>query len=136
MSQFHFNISPWMLKSINNKYCSKCQESIIKENIIGIGIREFKNKLVIFLEHLCKCGYKEVTPVIKKNMTIEEMCYSLLEESQNRKAIHISQHLELPTEKMTPISQKEADEFIKFLKDVPNHDLFMKHIGDLPVDDN
>jgi hypothetical protein len=138
MDPFYLNISPWMFESLNERECSECHIPIAKEFITGIGVREFKDKNILYLEHTCKkCGHKEITPVInKKKYSLEEMCYSILEAIQYQKSISISKNIEESSaSNINPISKKEADAFIKFVRKVKNHDLFMDHISKPPTDD-
>jgi len=125
----------WMIEELKGRQCDKCSQSITKENIIAIGIRDNNANKTIYMEHQCpKCKYREMTNCGgDKRGTLEELCYALLEELQLRKRAEKAKlarkNARINKQGMSkPWTNKEVEEFKKFIGKCDSHDQFLEYI--------
>jgi len=126
---YHY-VPHWMSSELKNRFCTKCGKHIQKQNIIGIGIRNSENKSILYIEHKCpKCNYREITIAPKKNGTIEELCYIILDGVNQRKTLERSK-IFYDKQKITQdkISKTEVDDLVKFMNSSKTYDEFLKYI--------
>ncbi len=131
--RLNYWIPKWMSDVINRRVCSKCKKKARSIDVIAIGIRELNTgKSCLYSEHQCsKCSHRSLTLFDKndkrKTGTLQEMCFTLLESIKNKKRIETARQL---TEKMqNDMSDQNVNKFLKFLRNVPTHDEFLRHIG-------
>lgn len=127
-------VPDWMLYNTQSKVCPDCSRTYEKCDIKSMGLRENdKKECDMYIEHKCPaCSHSSVT-VFKNdhNVSVEELCYALLEQIKNRKIKTMTMHrenhlLSLPGAKM---STKEFNDLLKTVKKATNHEDFMKKIG-------
>lgn len=131
----HYYLPYWTQKQLSKEKCIKCGFSkITKECAIAIGLREKDGTQCLFLEFKCpKCEYRQISiPKHDKTITIEKLCYLLLEEMQNKRRIAYAKSVEKSklTSRMT---DREIKAFIKRFRAMSSHDDFLKEIRANPL---
>lgn len=128
---FHRNVPSWMIRYLAQAKCSKCNGPIRKAHITAIGVRGQDDQTVPYVEYQCPCcnhrAMKSFGGQVKG--TIEEICYMLLEEFQNKKRIRQSQSVQ---ERSGPHSDMTDDEIKKFLDNMSKFETYvdlLKEIG-------
>ena len=128
--RMNYWIPKWMINTIERRMCLKCKNPIKSTDVIAVGIRELESgKSSLYSEHECsKCSHRSIILHDKeKTGTLQEMCFTLLDSIKIKKKMETALRL---TEKIKgDMSDKSVKKFLKFLKEVPTHDAFLKHIG-------
>lgn len=132
----HKSVPNWMIKAVTGSACNECNESIYKEDILGLGVKEINKEgsVSIFVEYQCHgCNHAARMNFSSQTGRIEEMCYLLLDEIQKKRRVHKSRELD---EEKRPKSQvagqitdEETKRFVKSMNDLESFDDFLKLIG-------
>lgn len=127
---FFYNVPSWMIRYISGERCSECGTPVSKKNIIAIGIRQHQNQATPYIEHECsKCKFRAITSFGgHKKGTLQELCYMLLEELQNKNKIRVAIETE-GIRKKTKMTDKEVSDFLKRLDKATTYDELLKEIG-------
>jgi hypothetical protein len=128
---FHHNVPSWMIRYLSHTQCSKCSTRIKKKDIVAIGIREYeKNSATLYIEHKCpECGFRSMKSFGERAQgTVEELCYMLLEELQNKRRVQQARGREggIPATEMT---DAEVQAFLDSLNKYENYTDLLKEIG-------
>ena len=129
--KFHYWLPSWMKIVIRKRKCSKCNYPINDQDIIAVGIRELQGRKqsCLFTEHQCsQCLHRSITTFGKEKIgTIQGMCFTLLDSIERKKKLEKAHRI---TEKFKDeMSDKNVNDFLKFLYNVESHDEFLKKIG-------
>lgn len=128
------SIPNWMVSSVKNSNCNRCDENLVKEDILGIGLKEIEpGKHILFVEYKChSCDHAARINFSSQTVTIEGLCYLLLEEMQKKKMLEKSKQLPKGLKsihkKTDSIGEKEVQEFLKNMDAVETFDEFLKLI--------
>lgn len=126
----HYWIPAWMKTVIKQRTCSKCNYAVSTKDVIAVGIREIRTKKsCLFAEHQCsKCNHRSITTFGREKIgSLQDLCFVLLESIRTIKKLEKAKKL---TEKIqNDMSDKKIGEFLEFIRNVPTHDEFLKHIG-------
>ena len=131
---FHYWLPEWVQNSLNHKICGKCSKKYSNKDIVAIGIRESEseenNYCSFYVEHKCSsCDYRSLITLNKqKEVSLENMCFTILEGIRKRKLTEKSRAIKKNTNQ-NPISDKEMKNFIKFVNNTKTHEEFLKGIG-------
>jgi hypothetical protein len=134
MSNFYRSLPHWMISSVDNKDCPQCRKVLRKNSIIGVGVKTLGEELnSLYVEYKCKqCKYiARVSFELQIKHPVEELCYTLLDEINKRKASLTAKKItkkELIRKKQGPISDKEAQDFVKRMNDSNNFDELLRLI--------
>lgn len=127
---FYRNVPAWIVRYMANAKCSKCEHPVKKNNITAIGVRGQEEHNVPYIEYQCeKCNHRAMKSFgghIKG--TIEEICYMLLEESQNKNRIRQSKSNEGPRKLSGEMTD---DEVSKFLSNMEKCETFMDLLNEI-----
>jgi len=130
----HFQIPHWIIKgSINNKLCANCNNKIKREHVIAMGIRTSGNDATLFLEYQCqKCKYREIITITSdtnKSMTIEDLCFLLLDSIQKQKETQSALSCNKKKKKSGgKITDKEVSQFLEFMNRSEHYEDLLKHL--------
>ena len=131
MSNFYNSVPMWMVKSVHGKLCNKCDNVLKKENITGIGILD--NEIAtLFVEFICpSCKYaSRITFSGEKKGSVEQMCYFILEEIQNKRRTSRSRKIaKISSEVKGEMTDTEVGEFINKMNSSESYNEFLKLIG-------
>lgn len=127
-------IPKWILKgSIDKKLCTQCDCKIKKEQVIAIGIRTFNGNSILFLECQCyHCKYREVINVTNddhKSLTVEDLCFLLLESVQKQKSMQKSVSRKKKKKSGGKITDKEVSQFLEFMNKSEHYEDLLKHLN-------
>jgi len=128
---FDYWIPYSILVSINKTHCTQCQVSHKRGMIEAYGVRKddrINTSSVFFVESKCTCGFRMIRQYKTGPKNFKELLIVLLEEVQKREELELSMDTaEYTTGK---ISDKEANDFIRFLKKKnTSHEDFYVQIG-------
>jgi len=128
----HHSIPNWMIKAVVATNCRECDQSIIKDDIVGMGVKEVgkEGKVNIFVEYQCHgCKHAARMNFSSQTASVEEICYLIIDEVQKKWRTQKAQSVDngnLPKSKMTAAETKK---FIKKMNSLENFDDFLKLIG-------
>jgi DNA-directed RNA polymerase subunit RPC12/RpoP len=130
---FHQNVPSWIIKYLNYTQCNKCSQKIKKQDIVAIGIRGVDNETTLYIEHKCpNCSHRAMKSFgshIKG--TLEELCYLLLEEGQNKRRIQQAYVNETKKINRTQMTENEIKTFLDNLNKCETYMDLLKEIGAL-----
>ena len=122
----------WVLNIVDKLLCNNCKKQISSEDIIATGIRKIsENKHVIFIEYQCKhCLFRQVVAMDNKISNIQGLCFVLLDNIRKIRLLENAfRRKRTKPQKLGKISDKEVNDFIKFVNKSKNYDEFLQHIG-------
>ncbi len=129
---FHLFVPQWMIRVIEKRKCSKCDNPLRREYIQAVGVRELKkvNGFVFFVEHCCgECDYVVCTNLThEKTGNLEDLCYAMIEQMHNNKKIQRAKDVE-SGKRSDVIQDYEVNECLRFLAKTKTHEDFLKFIG-------
>lgn len=129
--KLHKSLPNWMIATVNRSCCSECNNQLVREDILGIGIKEIGvNQIIMFVEVQCpKCNHAARLNFSSQPGAVEDICYLLLDEIQKKRRIQKSKELECDVKDGSLISEKETSEFIKNMNESETFEEFLKLIG-------
>ncbi len=129
---FHLFVPQWMIRVIEKRKCSKCDNPLRREYIQAVGVRELQKEegYAFFVEHCCaKCDYAVCTNLThEKAGNLEDLCYAMIEQMHNNKKIQRAKDVESDNENGR-MGDSEVKECLRFLKNTKSHEDFLKFIG-------
>lgn len=129
---FHLFVPQWMIRLVEQKQCSRCNNPVQRDHIHAAGVRELKKGVgfTFFVEHSCpKCDYAVSTNFThEKTGDLEDLCYNMIEQMHRNKQVQKSIEIE-SGKKAESIQDSEVDECLKFLKNSDTYEDFLKFIG-------
>lgn len=118
----------WVLSGLRGRQCTKCEAHINKQHIVAIGIRQMSDNYTIYVEHTCpNCKWREITNFDRGKVSIEELCYILLDGIKRIREIEKAQQTESKTD-TSKISDKEVKTLLDFMNGNNSYNEFMKFI--------
>lgn len=134
----HNSIPNWMIAAVVKTTCNECNQPLIKENILGLGVKEVKDgKVSIFVEYQCSnCKHSARMNFSSQTGTAEDVCYLLLDEIHKKRRLDKSQHIESPAKTKTKMTDDETKKFIQSMNDSETFEDFLKLIGALNLVEN
>jgi hypothetical protein len=127
----------WLPANIDAKlksvFCNTCNSIIKRKDVIAAGIRSYENdKNIFYVEYKCPNCESRACKLIENNkaVTIESLCYLLLDEvHKKKKIITAKRHQKSRKIKTNKISDQEVQDLKTFMKSQKSHSDFMKFIG-------
>lgn len=128
---FYHNVPSWMIRYLAHAKCSKCENQIRKADLTAIGIRGQDGKSVPYVEYQCsKCDHRAMKSFGGHcKGTIEEICYMLLEEVQNKKRIHQARNHERKGQTSGLMTDDEVKEFLDSMSKYETYAELLEEIG-------
>lgn len=128
---FYHNVPSWMIRYLAHAKCSKCGNSIRKANLTAIGIRGQDGKSVPYVEYQCpKCDHRAMKSFGGQHKgTVEEICYMLLEEVQNKRRIRSAQYNESRGQRSETITDDEVNRFLDSMRKCKTYVDLLDEIG-------
>jgi len=130
-NSFHQWLPEWTYAPLQKRKCSQCNKKYTKDNIIAVGIRMTEEDFyAMYLETQCsECGFRALTTLGKqKEDSLEKLCYVILESIKKKKITNKSKMIHKQMENK-PMTDKEVENFIKFIQTNQTHADFCKKIG-------
>ena len=119
-----------MKRNLAEKECPRCFYSHQNSSVCAVGMRQLnKTKFALYVEFKCnKCDNKLIINMYRKDDSLEDLCFSLLESIQRNRISSKSKKRSKNKDKKenTPITDKEVNSFLKFMNKSKNHDDFLK----------
>lgn len=126
-----FDYIPYHIRSQFKRKCRKCNTVIGGDDVIALGLRKVRSQYCLYIEHRCKqCKWREITVFSDDPMSVEHLCYLILNSMQNKRAAEIAQITEQNNSKIKKsISDDEVRELLHFINNNSSYQDFMKFIG-------
>lgn len=121
-------IPKWVLLLIDDKKCSRCDVKQQKEGISSIGVRKVKDEWCFVIEHVCsKCEFREILG-FNEGSDLEDFCHMMLQEIMEKKSMDKARARQRGR-LYEAITDKEVNDFLKFMHGSEDYDSVLKHIG-------
>lgn len=128
---FYHNVPSWMIRYLAHAKCSKCNGPIRKANITAIGIRGQDGLSVPYVEYQCpKCDHRAMKSFGGQcKGSIEEICYMLLEEVQNKRRLKQAQFNESKGRDGALMTDDEVKKFLDSMSKYETYAELLEEIG-------
>ncbi len=121
-------IPKWVLLLVDEKKCSRCSVKQKKEGITCVGVRKVKEDWCFVIEHVCnQCEFREMLG-FNEGSDLEDFCHMMLQEIMDKKSIERSNARQRGVSTGS-ITDKEVNDFLKFMDSSEDYDSVLKHIG-------
>lgn len=119
-------LSTRQCKTPNCKFGQQGQSTFRKEHVIAVGIRTISNKNTLYVECVCpECNNRTIIGFSGQIVAnVPDLCYILLDQAKRKR--RQEKFAKPAKESRNPITDDEAEDFIRFMREAKTHKDFME----------